>query len=555
MRASTSTRGNRFNPALTALVRPSAIVGVWLLCWASVTAADGPTAVAQQTDWSRGPVRQTPAIVWTSAFDSSEGVAWLANTGQIALSGQPLLHAREYSVSSALVGPAGLAAADIDQDFDLDLAVATIGGSEVVWMENLGFNQSAWTTHGVDDFFLGADSVNGRDLDGDGAVDLVGCAWTSGEFAWWRNLGSGVAWTKYAIGAGFTNAHWADTADVDGDGDFDVIGAAAVPGTIVWWRNDGGLPIEWTMQIVDQDFGGARSAVPVDLDRDGRMDILGAALEDDEVAWWRNTGGVPIGWVKNTIAVGFTQAHHAVASDIDLDGDLDVVGAGYGFSRIALWRNQGGDPIQWTRELVGGTFIGALEVQATDLDGDNRFDVVATSDRMHLVAWWRNNGGDPVSWPQQTIGDGLTNAWPLVVADLDGNGSLDVAAGASGGTDVKWWRVAEFGQDGWLESSPLVIPGDIVAMDCDLDASLPDGTGIGVLIRVGHDPDAMGSWRNLTPGTSLPVIFDGPGFLQYRLELSSIDPSVSPVVRGIQLHWTTSIEPQAPRRPAGRRQP
>lgn len=530
-------------------------IGVWLLCWASVAAADPPGAVAEQTDWSRGPVHETPAVAWSDGFEASEGVAWLATSGQIALSGRPLETADEHTVSSALTRPAGLAAADIDDDLDLDLAVATIGGNEVVWMENLGYHPAAWAGHGVDDLFPGAASVTGQDLDGDGAVDLVGCAWNSGEFAWWQNYGFGAAWTKYVIGAGFTNAHWADTADIDGDGDFDVIGAAAVPGTIVWWRNDGGTPIEWTVQIVDQDFGGARSAVPVDIDRDGRMDILGAALEDNEVAWWRNNGGSPIEWTKQTIAVGFTQAHHAVARDIDLDGDLDIVGAGYGASRLALWRNQGGIPIQWSRELVGGTFIGALEVQAADLDGDNRRDLVATSDRMHLVAWWRNDGGDPPSWPQYAIGEGLTNAWPLVVADLDGNGSLDVAAGASGGTTVNWWRVAEFGDEGWLRSSPLVIPGDIVSMTCDLDADLPAGTEIEVLIRVGHEQDAMGTWRQMTPGVALPVIFDGPGYLQYRLALTSNDPSASPVIRGIQFRWTTTIQPQAPRRPAGRRQP
>ncbi len=555
MRASPNSQGEIIYFGAMALIRRSTVFGAWLLCWVSVAAADGPMAVAEQTDWSRGPVQQSPSPSWAGAFEASEGIAWLANTGQLTLSGRPLQQAHEHAVYTAFNRPAGLAVADIDHDLDLDIAVAAFGGNDVVWMENLGDHPSEWLFHNVDDFFPAAASVNGRDLDGDGAVDLIGCAWNSGEFAWWQNYGFGAAWTKYVIGTGFTNAHWVDTADVDSDGDFDVIGAAAVPGTIVWWRNDGGTPIEWTMQIVDQNFGGARSAVPVDIDLDGRVDILGAALEDNEIAWWRNDGGSPIDWTKHTIAVGFTQAHHAVAQDMDMDGDLDVVGAGYGASRLALWRNQGGSPIQWTRELVGGTFIGALEVQATDLDGDNRIDVVATSDRMHLVVWWRNDGGDPVSWPQYTIGTGLPNAWPLVVADLDGNGSPDVTAGASGGTDVKWWKVAEFGHEGWLESSPLVIPGDIVAMDCDLDADLPDGTEVEVLVRVGHDHDAMGSWRSMNPGTSLPVIFDGPGYLQYRLELSSIDPTVSPVIRGIQLHWTTTIQPQVPRRPAERRQP
>ena len=555
MYVSTGTGRNRIHHSATAVLFRSAVFVVWMLCWIRAVAADGPIATADQTDWSRGPAHQAPIPTWALTFEDSDGVAWLAQPGQLTLSGRPFEEAHEHVVYPAFNRPAGLAVADVDQDLDPDIVVATIGGGDVVWMENMGDHPSEWLFHGVDDFFPGAASVNGRDLDGDGAIDLVGCAWNSGEFAWWQNYGFGAAWTKFVIGSGFTNAHWADTADMDGDGDFDVVGAAAVPGTIVWWRNDGGMPIEWTEQIVADAFGGARSAVPVDLDRDGLMDILGTALIDNEVAWWRNTGGDPIDWVKHTIAVGFTQAHHAVARDLDLDGDLDVLGAGYGMSRVALWRNQGGNPIEWRRELVGGTFLGALEVQSFDMDGDNHLDVVATSDRMHRVAWWRNTGGDPVGWPQYVIQDGFANAWPLVVADVDGNGSLDVAAGESGATDVSWWQVAEFTPTGSLISSPLEIPEDIIAVNCELDAHVPPGTEVRVAIRVGHHEDAMGAWRTVDPETPLPVIFNGPGILQYRLELATTDPSVSPIVNGIRFEWTTGIQPQSPRRPAGRLQP
>ncbi len=555
MHASADTRSGQIHRSTNATVRRWVVCSVWLLCWVGPVSANGPIVTSEQTDWSRGPAHQGPIPTWALTFEDSEGVAWLAQPGQLTLSGRPLQQTHEHTVDPAFNRPAGLAVADIDHDLDIDIAVAAFGGNDVVWMENLGDHPSEWLFHNVDGSFPAAASVNGRDLDGDGAVDLIGCAWNSGEFAWWQNYGFGAAWTKYVIGTGFTNAHWADTADMDGDGDFDVVGAAAVPGTIVWWRNDGGMPIDWTEQIVDDAFGGARSAVPVDLDRDGRMDILGTALVDNEVAWWRNTGGNPIGWIKQTIAVGFTQAHHAVASDMDLDGDLDIIGAGYGASRLALWRNQGGDPIQWARELVGGTFIGALEVQAVDLDGDNHLDVVATSDRMHRVAWWRNTGGNPTSWPEHPIADGFVNAWPLVVADLDGNGSLDVAAGESGATDVRWWQVADFSPSGSLVSSPLEIPGDMVAITCQLDAHVPPETGVRVAIRVGHGEDAMGIWRTVDPGVALPVIFTGPGLLQYRLDLATSDPSVSPIVNGIRFEWTTGIQPQPPRRPAGRLQP
>jgi hypothetical protein len=399
----------------------------------------------------------------------------------------------------------------------------------------------------LEEFLLGASSVSIRDVDGNGFDDVVACGWDSGEVIIWRNFSRGDTWVKQVVASGFGNAHWVDTADLDGDGDVDLVGAAADPGIIAWWQNDGGDPPQWTMHTVDSAFGGARSAVPVDLNLDGRTDILGTALVDNEVAWWQNDGGDPIAWSKNVISSSFSMAHHADAQDVDLDGDPDIVGAGYGAGRVTMWINNGGEPIQWLPRPLGTPFTGALVVGIADLDGDNRFDVVATSDALDKVAWWRNTSDNPATWGEHVITDGFPNAWPLVVADLDHNGSLDVASGASGGTDISWWTVSEFQSSGTLTSTGLTIDSDVVGLTCSLDAEIPAGSSVTVEYRLGVSLDGMGAWTTIEPDHRIPVRFQGPGLLQYRVTLSTVDATESPIIRAVRFEWYSSLE--APRRP------
>jgi hypothetical protein len=545
--------GSSSCPSKLCAVICAVIVLVLLLMCASVASAEDPSGSAQQTDWSGGPGASDPVDGWIGGFESADGVSWLAISGQIALSGRPLTSPIRYSIATGAVGPAGLSVGDLDKDGHTDLAAATIGGNEVVWLRNRGLHPEAWSYHVLDEFLLGASSVAIRDVDGNGFDDVVACGWDSGEVVVWRNFGWGDTWVRQVVATGFDDAHWVDTADVDRDGDVDLIGAAADPGIVAWWRNDGGDPPQWTMRTIDSAFGGARSAVPVDLDRDGRTDILATALADNEIAWYRNLPLEPVAWSKQVIAPAFSMAHHATAEDVDLDGDLDVVAAGYGAGRVTIWINNGGDPIQWSPRPLGSPFTGALVVGVADIDGDNRLDVAATSDRLNRVSWWRNSDDNPALWGEVVVVEDFPNAWPLAIADLDHNGLLDLAAGASGGTDIEWWALSDFQSTGALISSPLFIDSDVVGLVCALEAEVPAGTSVNVEYRLGPSLESMGAWMSIEPNDRIPVRIQGSGYLQYRVNLATVDAAVSPIIRAIRFDWYDSLP--APRRPNRRLAP
>lgn len=359
----------------------------------------------------------------------------------VLLNGQ--LNFVEHIVDDNIHGTASVYVCDVDNDGDLDILGASMEENTIDWWRNDGGSPLQWTRLIIASYFIQAGSVFASDLDGDSLIDVIGAARVGDEIAWWDNDGGGnpATWTKYIISSGYDLAHEVYACDLDQDGDQDVLAAASDDNEITWWRNDGGSPVQWTEQAIDTTFGGAKSVHVADFDDDGDLDVVGAAMLDNDITWWRNDGGDPIEWTEFLIAGGFYYAHRVQAIDLDRDSLIDVLGAGYYANTIAWWRNNGGNPIYWTYHTIGTGFSGACIAQGIDLDGDADIDVVGTAQAGNQVAWWRNDGGSPIQWTKFVI-DSLPRAWPLYCCDLDQDGDTDVVSGSSwaGTNEVKWYE-------------------------------------------------------------------------------------------------------------------
>ena len=149
----------------------------------------------------------------------------------------------------------------------------------------------------------------------------------------------------------------------------------------------------------------------MDLDQDGDLDVLMAFglttlfaddLQTHEVAWYEQAQDPadPNGWVRHTIGK-LPAAFEAVAADLDGDGDLDVAATAWqkGHGKVVWFENHGNPRGKWTQHLLKNNWDSANQLVVADLNGDGRLDIVAVADDGYQsnaitneLRWWRNEG-------------------------------------------------------------------------------------------------------------------------------------------------------------------
>lgn len=298
-----------------------------------------------------------------------------------------------------------------------------------------GITLNAQTTnfqsHIVDNDFAGPAGIYATDIDNDGIIDIVSAGADANTIAWWQNDGnSPVVWTKHIVDDNFATAIYVTADDINGDGHMDILAAGWDENELAWWMNNGEYNIEWTKYTVKQSFVNAHEIMAYDIDLDGDLDIIGVSAGLHTISWFENNGGVPVNWIEHIIDTSFGGARSVDASDIDGDGDIDLCGAALEDNEIAWWLNDGGVPINWTKITVTPYFSMSHKIHLTDMDMDGDIDILGTG-YLSGISWYRNNGGDSITWDRQIITGNSTTviAWAV---DLDLDSDKDIIASSQG---------------------------------------------------------------------------------------------------------------------------
>jgi hypothetical protein len=212
-----------------------------------------------------------------------------------------------------------------------------------------------------------------------------------------------------------------------------------------------------------------------DVDGDGDVDVLGAGWTANEIAWWENTDGGGSTWVKHSVDGSFNWAHVVHAADVDGDSDIDVLGASSSDDDITWWENISGSGTVWAEHTLDGDYDIARSVHTADVDGDGDTDILGAAQGENDITWWENTSGDGSSWSVHTIDGDYQTPYTVFAANMDGDGDVDVLSSSYYGALVTWWENTSGDGSSWSEHE---IDGDffgalnMFAVDLDGDGDM-----------------------------------------------------------------------------------
>jgi len=322
---------------------------------------------------------------------------------------------------------------DLDQDGDFDI----IGGSEhtpysgsvgLIWWRNEGGYPAGWTKFTIDGLFLHVMSVDVDFIDDDDFPDILASSWENGRITWWKNSGDPeTGWTSYDIVTGWINPHDAVSFDIDGDLKNDVIGVGAGNNKISIFYNQGGAVPAWQENEVTSNFGGAKSVIVEDLNQDSLPDLISAGDGCDDIAWWKNLGGIPITWEKHFITTYFNGSNGLDAADLNNDEQLDIIGSGWQGNEVSYWICNDIATDSWEKIMVTNQLEIAVRAIGRDFDMDGDNDIVAVGKVPGELALFLK---EDTVFEKEVLFPGFNGGTALDVFDIDQDGDDDIIAGA-----------------------------------------------------------------------------------------------------------------------------
>ncbi len=373
---------------------------------------------------------------------------------------------------------------------------ASTHAAEAVWKKQVV--QTADRTSGQ------VNTVVASDWDGDGNVDLISSF--NGKVVLYR----GPDWQPTDILVEMPPDQTGRIAargcihsvllDIDDDGDMDYVGA----NRMLFWLECPAKPFEdrWVCRTLSLDINGAHCVITGDVDQDGKLDLIanswrdrGASKIPNSITWVPvppspRTAGLwePVVFARGDAAGG---NHYMGFGDFNGDGRPDIACAAKGGSQIhggewfAWWEQPEKPEHRWTKRLLASDEPGASNIIATDLDGDDRVDLVASRGHGRGVLWFKGP-----EFQQFEIDPDLDTPHSLAIADMDMDGDNDiVSCSASLVGMAAWYENRGRGEFTRHVVDRLQSSYDLRLLDMDNDGDLD-------ILIAGHDSGNIVWYRN-----------------------------------------------------------
>jgi Aldos-2-ulose dehydratase, beta-propeller domain/FG-GAP-like repeat len=359
-----------------------------------------------------------------------------------------------------------VATADVNGNGKLDILALSSEKSIVEWYENPSWKARPITTTTKNNISLAP--LVWRGYAGHGlalASDFHLEESSRGGSVWWAQPKETLQseWELSAIGR-IPTSHRLRWADLDGDGrpellDIPILGAGAKPpeydvgAPITWfqppesvWGGHGSGSEEvmpWTSHRIDDSLTIVHGVVVFDWDGDGRDEFLTASFEG--IHLFRSTGkGEGLRWTRRRLTAGLQEANRRKGSS---EIAVGKVGNRRFLAAIEPWHGEevavyfeGERGGQWSRQLIDSSFHDGHALACADLDGDGNDEIVAGYRGQGTSLYvYHSRDAEGGKWERQTL-DKEMAASCVVIADMNGDGRMDIVSIGAATGNVKWYE-------------------------------------------------------------------------------------------------------------------
>ena len=364
----------------------------------------------------------------------------------ISIKAQVSFDSNEHTAITA-AGASDVILTDIDEDGVNDLLTTAFNGSnEIHWYKGDGEGNFTISNKIFDLAAYSANYVLASDLNGDNHTDAVFVCTADTTIIWYANDGTG----NFSVGdtidkgnaSGLVKAFIYDI-DHDGDKDIAAIYDDAGSNKLVWYANNGSGTFGTENIVYDKSSDPNNSNfAPADIfitdfNSDGYGDILVADNSNTQSFEWfiNNTDGT---WTMGSMVFAGSHPGSVNATDIDGDGDLDIIG-GLG--------NTSGDNIIWIENQGSATFASSSNTCMANVSSscyitrliiaqlNGKGNNIVGLDRFNNQMYFLTNYGNGTSFAKSSLSHTVANN--VAFEDIGSDGDMDMISPSASST-IAW---------------------------------------------------------------------------------------------------------------------
>jgi FG-GAP-like repeat/Aldos-2-ulose dehydratase, beta-propeller domain len=367
---------------------------------------------------------------------------------------------RAHVIESNIPGGYSVIVTDVNHDGKPDVIGMTQRVKELAWYEN-----PTWERHVMIKDMNRMVNMAAADIDGDGvpefaiqsefsmvAADSPGLVWVLHHDGDPRN-----PWKISKVDQKITSHHIA-WADIDGDGKKELINAPLIgPKSagptydqdkveIDYYRVPAKLDGEWKAMVIDNQMNGILHRARVVHWNKGKAEQILTTGFDGIILHEASGKGDNIRWKNILISKGHEEAPpRAGTSDVKV---AEMKGKRF-LAAVEPWHGNevvvytAGPANSWKRKVIYSDLAEGHEVCVGDFNGDGRDDIVAGDRAKGKVAsshvfYAQDDAG--TQWQHQELDHMGMSASGCGVADINGDGKLDIVQIGGATANIKWYE-------------------------------------------------------------------------------------------------------------------